>query len=191
MIHQLISNRKSTVLFDSESAISSGDLHLLFEAARWAPSSMNQQPWSFVYALRGEESFEKFIGCLAENNRRWARNASVLIHVAAQVISDYKERRNVYAWHDCGLAFSNMVFQATSLGISVHPMGGFDRDITRRDLGLPDKFEPVIFAALGYRSDKQNFPEDLLKREQSPRERKEPDEFVFKNYFGQIARERK
>lgn len=182
MINEILASRKSTVLFTSKS-IDTDTIKLLFEAARWAPSSMNQQPWRFIYAHKGDQFYNKLLSCLNETNQEWARNAPLLLCTIAQIISDYKNRENMYAWHDTALAYANLIFQATTMGLAAHPMGGFDKGKAIQFLNIPDKYEPVIFAAIGYKSSSNDFPDDLLIRERKERTRTEQKEFVFHGNF--------
>jgi len=183
MIHELISRRKSTVLFSSEMP-GKEIIQRLFEAAQWAPSSLNQQPWRFIYALKGDYQYDGLLSCLSEKNQEWAKNAPILLLTIAQVISDYKDRKNIYAWHDTGMAYANLVLQATSERLSVHPMGGFDREKTKLITAIPERFEPVAFAALGYKSESNDFSSELLERESSNRIRKPINEILFLGKFG-------
>ncbi len=182
MIHKLIANRKSTVLF-SEESLDPKALALLFEAARWAPSSLNQQPWRFIYALKGDPFYVDLLSCLFPKNQEWAKNAPLLMVTIAQTISDYKDRINNYAWHDTAMAYANLVFQATSMGLSAHPMGGFDREEAIQLLEIPERYEPVTFSAIGYKSSADNFTDDLVGRERKQRLRKDLPEFVFHGRF--------
>ena len=182
MIHKLIADRRSTVLF-SEDSIDQNSLTSLFEAARWAPSSLNQQPWRFIYAQKRDAFYLDLLSSLLPKNQEWAKNAPLLMVTVAQTTSDYKNRKNDYAWHDTALAFSNLMFQANHIGLSVHPMGGFNREKTIQNLEIPERYEPVIFAAIGYKSHGNNFSEDLLNRENKPRIRKELPEIAFQGRF--------
>lgn len=182
MIQDLILKRRSTVLF-SPKIVELTAIESLFEAARWAPSSLNQQPWRFIYAQKGDAFYKDLLSCLNPKNQEWAGRAPLLICTIAQKISDYKNRENVYAWHDTAMAYANLVIQATSMGLSAHPMGGFDRDKSIQLLEIPERFEPVIFAAIGYKSSPEGFPPDLLNREKQERKRKELNEFVFHGRF--------
>lgn len=186
MINDLITKRKSTVLFSSE-MIGNETIQNLFEAARWAPSSLNMQPWKFVYALAGDSYYDKLLSCLVEKNQEWAKNAPMLLLTVAQIISDYKDRPNIYAWHDTGMAYSNLVFQATSEGLYVHPMGGFDREKAKAVANIPDRFEPVAFAAIGYKSDSNDFPPELVNREADKRTRKALKEVFYYGQFGNTS----
>lgn len=182
-MHDLIQKRRSTVLFSSEK-IEKSILQNLFKAAQWAASSLNQQPWRFIYGLKGDSYYDDLLACLTEKNQEWAGNAPMLLLTIAQVISDYKDRENIYAWHDTGMAYANFVFQAISEGLSVHPMGGFDRGKTKLVVDIPERYEPVAFAAVGYRSDSSDFSPELLKRENSKRTRKPIHEILFHGKFG-------
>ena len=183
MIHKIIAERKSTVLFSSK-PLQKEMLVSLFDAARRAPSSMNQQPWRFVYAVKEDEFHYRLLECLNLNNREWAKNAPLLIAVIAQVISDYNNKPNIYAWHDTAMAYANLVFQATALGLHAHPMGGFDKHLTIQYLNIPEEYEPVIYTALGYKSeDPENFPAKLVKREQQKKTRHGLSEFVYHGKF--------
>jgi len=181
-INELIQSRRSTVLF-SDKTISKDSIESLFEAARWAPSSRNQQPWRFVYVLRNDLDFSGWLGCLHEKNREWAQNAPMLILTVAQIISDYNNKENAYAVHDTAMAYSNLVFQALSLGLSVHPMGGFDKDKIRNLVFIPEDYEPLVVAVVGNKSTSTGFSHDLLERENSIRKRKLINEIVFRQQF--------
>ncbi|MBN1599380.1 MAG: nitroreductase family protein [Bacteroidales bacterium] len=187
MINEILLKRRSTVLFDTKS-IEDAILESLFEAARWAPSSRNTQPWRFVYSVRGDEFHASMIECLNSANRIWASHAPVLLHTVAQVVSDYKDQENIYAWHDTAMAYSNLVYEATDRGLYVHPMGGFDRDMARSVLHIPERYEPVIFAALGYKSENPSkFSTELIDREARQRVRKPINELLFYGRFGTEA----
>lgn len=178
MIHHAIKARKSTVLFDPQ-PISEDELNTLFEAARWAPSSRNAQPWRFIYSRRGEDFYKTMYDCLIDSNRQWAGNAPILLATVAQTVSEYKQRPNKYAWHDTAMAYSNIVFQATTMGLSLHPMGGFDREKATKVLEIVPPFEIVAMAALGRKSESSDFPENLIERENSERKRKPLSDLVF------------
>lgn len=182
IIHDLITKRRSTVLF-SERTVGINTIISLFEAARWAPSSLNQQPWRFIYAHKEDSFYLTLLSCLSPKNQEWAKNAPLLLCTIAQRVSDYKDRENIYAWHDTAMAYTNLVFQAISMGLSAHPMGGFDKEKTIQLLEIPERYEPVTFAAIGYKSSSDAFPDKLLKRENIKRTRKELHEFVFLGKF--------
>jgi nitroreductase len=182
MIHDIIKKRKSTVLFSSQS-IDNEILIELFEAARWAPSSNNLQPWRFIFAIKGDLYYNKFLECMNETNKVWASKAPVLLLTIAQSITD-DQKENIYAWHDTGMAYSNLVFQAISSGLSIHPMGGFDKTKARLMAKVPTNYEPVIMAAIGYLSKLLDFDEFLINKEKRERIRRPLKELVFHGSFG-------
>jgi len=183
-IHELILNRRSTVLF-SDKPIAENIIESLFEAARWAPSSMNQQPWRFIFVVKDNPEYADWLVCLNEKNREWARHSFLLLLTVAQIISDSNNKENVYAVHDTAMAYSNLVFQAISSGLSAHPMGGFDKEKIRQLTKLPNGYEPLTIAAIGYKSDSKDFPSHLLERENSIRKRKSVAEISFMGQFQQ------
>lgn len=165
----------------SDKAVSGEHLQILFEAARWAPSSMNEQPWRFIYASKSEdpEAYDKLLKCLMEGNLIWAKHAPVLFVSVAK--SDYEQsgKPNKHAWHDIGLATGNLLAQATGIGLHVHLMGGFHADQAKELLHIPAGFEPVAMGALGYLGSPDMLPEHLKERELAPRKRKPLKEIAF------------
>lgn len=185
-IHPLISKRRSVVSFSPDSPDHS-DMELLFDAARWAPSSRNAQPWSFIYALKEDEAeFKKLADLLNEGNY-WAREAPVLILSMAQVISDYQNKPNHYAMHDLGMATANLMIQATSMGLYLHPMAGFDAKKAVEVFKIPDNVRAAAMIALGYHGEIDHLPIELKRRELAKRTRKELSEFVFQGSYGNPA----
>jgi nitroreductase len=183
-IHDLISRRHSPRSF-SNSMIEEEKLAALFEAARWAPSSANEQPWHFVYATKEEpETFQSLLDTLAEGNRIWAKNAPALVAVIAKTFYERNGRAYAHAWYDVGQSVANLALQATALDLVVHQMGGFSADKVRAALNVPEGFEPVIVFAVGYEGDGDELPEHLREREHAPRTRKPLDEIVFNGTFG-------
>jgi nitroreductase len=168
IIYRRISPRTFT-----DQDIREGDLMVLFEAARWAASSFNEQPWSFIYGSRNNpETYEKLLSCLSENNKRWASQAPVLILTMSKTYFDKDLSKNKHAIHDLGLAMGNFSYQATKLGISLHQMAGFNGQRARELFNLPEGHEPVTMVAIGY-SDEQK----------PDRSRKPIEEFVFNKAF--------
>jgi nitroreductase len=185
MLLNSIADRRSVLAF-SNKPVEEEKLKTLFGAAQLAPSSSNNQPWRFIYATREKpEEFDRLFNCLMEGNQRWVTNASVLIVTVAETISSYKNLPNKYAWHDTGMASVLLMVQAQALGLWSHPMGGFDPEKAKIDLGIPEPFEPVAMIALGYPGNADDLPDDLRKRQQSPRNRKPLDEVVFRGRFGE------
>lgn len=178
-VHDLVRRRHSPRAF-ADRDVEPADLETLFQAARWAPSCFNEQPWSFVVASRRDrESFERIAGCLVESNRRWATSAPVLMVSVARTTFTKTGKPNRHAWHDVGLAMGQLSLQATALGLAVHQMAGFDRERARDRLDIPPGYDPVAAVAIGYPGDPASLPEDLRAREQAPRTRRETAAFVF------------
>lgn len=185
-LHEIISKRWSPVIF-SDKPVSKGDMTILLEAARWAPSSNNQQPWRFIAALREDTAdFQRLFDCLADGNKHWVQhNVPVLMLTVAEVISSYKNRPNKYAFHDVGLAMGNLLSQATSMGIYAHQMGGFDVERARNELKIPERFEPCAMVALGYHGSGEGYPSDLVQREAGERRRNPLASSVFYGMWGE------
>lgn len=180
----LIKQRKSVRDF-SDKNVDEEILMQLFEAARWAPSAFNAQPWRFIYANKNEnpELYEKLINLLLEFNQAWAKAAPVLIVSLARLKYELSGEDYKHAWHDVGLAIGNMSIMATSLGLNLHQMSGFNAELTKLELNIPDNFEPVTMIALGYPAKTGNLPLDIFRMEGSQRERKPLDEIVFNSEF--------
>lgn len=173
----------------SDRPVASEHLRLIFEAARWSASSMNEQPWSFVVASREEEEeFERMVECLFEGNSVWARHAPVLILSIAKTRFDYKKRPNRHAWHDVGLATQNMTIQATALGLHVHPMGGFSAERAAELFEIPESYEPVAVHAVGHLGDPSDPPEGVEEVDRTGRTRHPVEQFVFTGKWGETSR---
>jgi nitroreductase len=183
-IHDLIASRKSIRAF-SNKAIDDKNLIKLFEAARWASSSRNEQPWRFIAARREEkDNFEKTLECLNESNRVWAQNGAILIVVLAKKNFTLHPAPNTHAQHDVGLAIGNLALQATALGIYLRQMGGINYQKVREVFEIPDEFEIISIIVGGFPGDHDSLPENLRERESMPRQRKALKEFVFEGKFG-------
>lgn len=170
----------------SEKPILEEDVYRLLEAARWAPSCFNEQPWGFLVACSNQpQAFNTMLACLVEGNQIWAKNASVLMISTARTTFKRNNNPNRYAMHDTGLAVGQMAIQAQSMGIYMHQMGGIHLDLIRETYQLPTEVEPVAGIALGYLGDAQHLPEELKQRELAPGERKTQQEFAFTNTWGQ------
>jgi nitroreductase len=177
-VHELIAGRWSPRAF-SDRPISPEDMQTLFESASLAPSSMNEQPWRFVYAHRGEPLFRDFVACLNPNNAVWAEKAAVLLLSYASLIHERNQRPNRFALHDTGSANTLLLLQAYAMDIYGHMMGGFDREKTITTLGLSDTLEPVCFIALGYLGEADALDPALMEREVLPRRRRSVESFAF------------
>lgn len=183
-IHDLLRRRWSPRAF-SERPVEPEKVLSLFEAARWAPSSNNEQPWSFVMATKEDEaSYRRLFECLKEGNKKWAFRAPVLALSVARLDFEDDGRLNRHAFHDTGMAVFSLVIQATALGLIVHKMAGYDVEKARKDLKIPEGHDPVAMMAIGYPGDLEQLPDYLRERELKPRERKHMSELVFEGTWG-------
>ncbi|MFN2369890.1 MAG: nitroreductase family protein [Candidatus Krumholzibacteriia bacterium] len=186
-IAPVLAERHSPYAFDPR-PLPAADLRSLFEAARWAPSSFNEQPWRYLVAVREDEGeFARLLACLVEGNRVWARHASALMVAVAALTLARDGRPNGKALHDLGLAAANLTVEATVRGLVVHQMGGILPDQVRREYGVPDDFQPVTALAVGYPGDGSALPEALRAKDEAPRTRRPQAEFVFAGRWGQAA----
>ena len=183
-IHDLLARRWSPRAFD-ERLVEPQLLQSLLEAARWAPSSNNEQPWRFIVASKQHETdWNRLFECLAEGNRRWAFRAPVLVLSVASLQFEDDGKPNRHAFHDTGLATENLVLQATAQGLVAHQMAGFDVEKARADLRIPAGYEPVAMIAVGYPGDPAILPERLRERELQPRIRRPIGEWAFLGQWG-------
>ena len=184
-IHDFIRQRWSPRAF-ADRAITRTELGGLLEAARWAPSSSNEQPWSFIVATRDNKTeFEKLFSCLVPGNQLWAGAAPVLMLSIAHMVFEEDNSPNRHALHDVGLAVENLILQGMSIGVFTHQMAGFHVNKARELFALPAGYEPVAMIALGYPGDPNTLPDTLRKRELAARSRKGLEEFVFAGRWGQ------
>jgi nitroreductase len=186
-IHDLLRHRWSPRAF-AEKAVPVEVLRSLFEAARWAPSSNNEQPWAYLVATKGDsEHFRKMVEVLVEFNAGWARHAPVLALSVAHVKTQRDGKPNRVALHDVGTASAQLTFEANAQGLQVHQMAGFDAEKARQAFAIPADWEPVAAMAIGYPGDPAALPEQLRERELAPRTRKPLAEFVMTGVWGQTA----
>ena len=179
--------RWSPRTFDG-STLSDTVLLQLLEAARWAPSSANEQPWRFLLAPRSDEAaFARALDCLKPGNRGWAAGVSLLMFTFAKKTFARSGGENLYGWHDVGLAIANLSFQATSMGLYVHQMGGILRDAIIASYDVPDDFDVVSGVAVGRLGDPSQLSDEQRERERRPRTRKPLEELVFAETFGRPA----
>ena len=182
-IHDLIATRWSPRAY-APTPVAAEELRLLFEAARWAASGGNGQPWSFIVAGQDDpETFARLVGCLNEGNVPWASQAPVLGLVVAQTVRD-NGRANRTAFYDAGLAMQNLAIQATARGLALRQMGGFSPDTARETFAIPAGHEPVVMFALGYPGDPSGLVERHREQELAPRRRRAIQEFVFGPTWG-------
>lgn len=185
-IHEIISHRWSPRAFEDR-AVELDKVRSLFEAARWAASSYNAQPWFFIVAAKDDpENYKRVLDCFVEFNQGWAMNAPVLaISVARTTFED--GRTNRHALHDVGQAAASLAIEATALGLQVHQMAGIIPEKARQVFGIPEGYEAVAGIALGYPGDPASLPGQLKDRELAPRSRKPLDSFVFTGKWGETS----
>ncbi|QIM15693.1 nitroreductase [Leucobacter insecticola] len=165
-----LAERWSPRAFDPDHSLPEGALRGIFEAARWAPSASNTQPWRFILARRGSDSFAKIREALVGTNASWAGNAAALIVNVAET-EDAEGNARPWAEYDLGQAVAHLSVQAQSEGLHLHQMGGFDRQAIRAAFALEARFVPVSVTAIGALGGLDHLPEALRDREQAPRER--------------------
>lgn len=182
-INPLILNRWSPRSMTGEK-LSYEELMSLFEAARWAPSSANSQPWRFIYATRDTEEWNTLFNLLVDLNKIWAKDAAVLIVVVSKKEFEYNGKVIPSITHqfDTGAAWENLALEATSRGLVVHGIAGFDYERARRDLGIPNTYEILAMIAIGKRGLKENLPPALKERE-VPSDRKPLEQIVMNGRF--------
>ena len=170
LINPLV-ERWSPRAYDPAAEVSTDALRTILEAARWAPSANNVQPWRFIVARRGTEAHDRIHQALLGFNRVWAGNAAVLIIAVAETV-DAEGKPLHFAAYDLGQAVAHLSVQAHHDGLHVHQMGGFDRDAVRASFDLDARFEPLTAIALGPIGDASDLPEALQEREAAPRVRR-------------------
>jgi nitroreductase len=183
-VHDLIRRRWSPRAI-SDRPVPKELLATLFEAARWAPSCYNEQPWRYLLATsEDKEAHQRLAGLLAEGNA-WARAAPALVLSVARATFTRNEKPNLHAFHDVGAATENLAIEASNQGLVVHAMGGFKREEARDVLEIPPEWEPVAMIAIGYVGDPEALPEPLREAEKAPRTRKPMAEVVDGARFGE------
>ena len=166
----------------SGEALAETELMSLFEAARWAPSSYNAQPWRFVYAHRGTPHWDRFFGLLVQTNQRWAAQAAVLILVASRTHFEFNDKPSRTHSFDAGAAWQSLALQGARMGLVVHGMQGFDYERARTQLNVPEAFAVQAMIAVGKPGDRGQLPAELQQREH-PSDRKAISELVFEGGF--------
>lgn len=178
-IQDVVAHRWSPYGYDPR-PVPAADLRSLFEAARWAPSAFNEQPWRYIVAVREDETaFATLLDCLVDANREWARHASALAVGVAALTYARNGNPNGTALHDLGLAAAALSTEATARGLVVHQMGGIRPDRVREIYGVPEGFKPLTALAIGYAADPATLPAELRERDTAPRSRRPQAEFVF------------
>src|ERR1700683_2771183 len=186
-LHELLRERWSPRAF-SDREVSTADLKSLMEAARWSPSSSNDQPWFFIVAQkRNTADFETARACLNPRNATWANEAAVLIFTVARTTFKNQDKPNRHAPYDLVQSVAYLTVQATAMGLSTHQMAGISPEKVRETYGVPEGYETCSAVAIGYAGDPESLPEDLRQREKAPRKRKPLESFVFSEKWGHTA----
>jgi nitroreductase len=186
-VHDFIVKRWSPRAF-SKKPVPPEVLRSLFEAARWAASSYNDQPWSYIVATSDDkQNYSKMLGVLMDMNALWAKQAPVLAISVARQNFKHNGTPNRVALHDVGAANAQLTMEATSRGLLVHQMAGFHLDKAREVFGIPAGWEPVSAIAIGYPGDPETLPEKLREPELALRTRKPLSEFVMSGHWGHTA----
>ncbi|MCC6507924.1 MAG: nitroreductase family protein [Pirellulaceae bacterium] len=186
-VNELIQKRWSPYAF-ADRPVPAADLQSIFEAARWAPSSYNEQPWVYLVATKTRpDAFEKILSCLVEANQAWAQAAPVLALGCARLQFSRNDNPNGAALHDLGLASANLTFEATALGLAVHQMAGILPAKARALFHIPENVQPLTALAIGYAADPDALPETYRQRDLAARTRKPLAEFVFGGDWGQAS----
>jgi len=185
-IHELIGQRWSPRAFDAARPVSRADVMKLFEAARWAPSSFNAQPWRFIVLEREthRDVWQRMLATLTPRNQSWAAAAPLLVVIAVLTTFEQTGTPNMLAWYDAGQAVATMSLQATAQGLGLRQMEGFDRARARLELAVPEGYDIPAVIAVGYVGDPDTLPHESHRdAERQPRRRKKVEEFVS---FGKL-----
>jgi nitroreductase len=185
-VHNLIRERWSPRAFASK-PVEPAVLASLFEAARWAPSSNNEQPWAYLVATKDDsENFAKTLSVLVEFNAAWAKEAPVLM-IAVSRLNFQNGTPNRNAFYDTGAATALLSVEATARGLAVHQMAGFDHAKAKQVFEIPEDWEPIAAIAIGYPGDPESLSQKLRDREVAPRTRKPLSEFVMSGRWGHTS----
>jgi len=186
-VHELIRERWSPRAF-SDKPVSAEVLRSLFEAARWAPSSSNEQPWAFIVAIKDDHATHaKLLSTLVEFNQTWAKKAPVLAIAISELAFARNGNPNRNAFYDTGAAVAHLTAEATARGLFIHQMAGFDPHKAIELFNIPAGWEPIAAFVIGYPGDPESLPDSLRERETAPRSRKPLAEFVMSGNWGQPA----
>lgn len=185
-INELLQKRWSPRSFDPNKVVTRDQVMQLCEAARWAPSCFNDQPWRYLVFDKNhnESDYQKGFECLGEWNQKWAKNAPILLAVLSY--DKFKKNQNPNRWsqYDTGAATENLVLQATSMGLVVHQMGGFDAEKVLVDFNIPEDYTAIAMIAIGYQAEAETLPEDYREMETKERERENLGQNFFDGAWG-------
>jgi nitroreductase len=184
-IEPLLQQRWSPRAFDTR-PVEPAKIASMLEAARWAPSCYNAQPWRYLIATHENPAeFDRLLSCLVEKNQQWARTASVLMISVAHTVFEHSGAPNRSAGHDVGAASAMLTIQAEALGLHVHQMAGFDVSKVKSEYGLHEHFDPMAAMAIGYLGSPESIPEGFRKGEATPGVRKPVSDFAFTKKWGE------
>ena len=186
-IHELIAKRWSGRAYDPSRPVDNQLIGQLIEAARWAPSCFGDEPWRFVICNKSTnaEAWHKAFECLVEGNQAWAKDAEVLVLICCNTVLTTNGKPNAYGKYDSGAAMMSLSIQATELGLMVHQMGGYKADKAREVFSVPEQFDTVAMATIGYQLPADKLPEDVKERELAERSRAEMSTHFFADTWGQ------
>ncbi|MGD0959486.1 MAG: nitroreductase family protein [Methylomonas sp.] len=189
-INTILQNRWSPRAFDPHVTLADETVTSLLEAARWAPSCFNEQPWRFVVCIKAKDpaGWHDLWSCLVEKNQEWAQHAPVLILTVAMERFEQTGKPNRWAEFDTGAASLSIALQATALGLATHQMGGFDAERSRQLFNLPAETTPMSVMAVGYQAEAKNLSGELKERELAVRTRAALEErFYFGRWGEQLS----
>ncbi len=180
-VSAFILNRWSPRSFTGEE-IPEEDLLSIFEAAKWAPSAFNEQPWRFIYARRNTPHWEKIFNLMNESNQNWAKNTAALVVIVSSKNFTCKNKPNRTHSFDTGAAWQNLALEATAKGYYAHGMSGFDYDKAKIDLNIPDDYQVEAMCAIGIKDLPEKLPEDMQKNEK-PSSRNDLNQVIMEGSF--------
>ncbi|MBS4013098.1 MAG: nitroreductase family protein [Bacteroidetes bacterium] len=183
-INPLIKERWSPRAFDNKE-VEADKIHNVLEAARWAPSAFNEQPWRYIIGKKGTKTWQLIFDSLIDFNKTWAEPADVLVVVVGKKTLTSNSKENETYKYDVGQSVATMTVQATNEGLVMHQMGGFSKQKNIEAFNIPDDYEVIAAFALGYIGNVDQLPENFRNMETNPRQRKPFSEFVFEENFGQ------
>jgi nitroreductase len=185
-IQEAIAKRWSPRAYDATKPVSPEQIIALLEAARWAPSSYNDQPWRFIVCDKASnpKAWQAAFDCLMSSNQTWVKDAPLLLLGCANTILDVNQQANRFGQYDTGAAAENLVLQAASMGLAAHQMGGFNADAAREVFAIPAQFTPMAMVTVGYEGDANNLPDELKTRELAERKRKPLADLFFAGTWG-------
>lgn len=186
-IAKSLTDRWSPYAF-SDRPVADADLRSLFEAARWAASAFNEQPWRYLVARRSDgDAYDQVLSCLVEPNQAWAQAAPVLLLTVVSENYSQNGKANGTAEHDVGLAAGNLSAEATARGLHLHKMAGILPDRAREIFNIPEGYRALTATAIGYAADPATLPDEMRERETSPRSRRPLAETVFTGSWDRSA----